>query len=63
MPLPQTLTGVDVEWDNNKPDGQLVRFYNLDKLKSIGFEPAVDLKKGVELTYEWYAKNFGTARK
>jgi len=51
-------TNVKVEWDKEKPDGQLVRFYNLDKLFSIGFNPKISLEKGVIETYEWYEKNY-----
>jgi GDP-L-fucose synthase len=59
----QSITGVDIEWDNNKPDGQLVRFYNLDKLESTGFKAKVSLEEGVRRTYEWYAENSQVARK
>ncbi|MDG0980796.1 MAG: NAD-dependent epimerase/dehydratase family protein [Halieaceae bacterium] len=57
------LTGVPVEWDVNKPDGQLVRYYNLDKLESTGFKAKVSLEDGVRRTYEWYASNWQEARK
>ncbi len=59
----QKLTNVSVEWDSNKPDGQLVRYYNLDKLDSTGFKAKVGLAEGVRRTYEWYAENSKTARK
>jgi len=57
------LTNVPIEWDNTKPDGQLVRFYNLDKLKSTGFKAKVSLTKGIEQTFKWYKLNVQTARK
>lgn len=57
------LTGVPIEWDANKPDGQLVRFYNLDKLESTGFKAKVGLEDGIRRTYEWYAANSQVARK
>ncbi|MEQ1527204.1 MAG: NAD-dependent epimerase/dehydratase family protein [Gallionella sp.] len=57
-----TITGVPVEWDATKPDGQLERYYNLDKLASTGFKPKVGLEEGVRKTYEWYAANWKTAR-
>jgi len=59
----QQLTNVSVEWDSSKPDGQLVRYYNLDKLKSTGFKAKVGLVDGVRRTYEWYAENSESARK
>lgn len=57
-----TLTGVPVEWDNDKPDGQLVRYYNLDKLNGTGFRAKVSLAEGIRRTYEWYVSNWQTAR-
>lgn len=57
------LTGVPVEWDATKPDGQLVRFYNLDRLHGTGFKAKVALSDGIRRTYEWYEQNWETARK
>lgn len=59
----QAITNVSVEWDPSRPDGQLVRHYNLDKLASTGFKAKVRLVDGVRRTYEWYAANFLIARK
>lgn len=59
----QAITNVPVEWDSSKPDGQLVRYYNLDRLQSTGFKAKVDLAEGVKRTYEWYAANWQIARK
>lgn len=57
------ITMVPVEWDSSKPDGQLVRYYNLDKLFSTGFKAKVALADGVRRTYEWYAANSQIARR
>lgn len=57
------LTGVQVEWDSSKPDGQLVRYYNLDRLASTGFKARVELDEGVRRTYDWYASNWQSARR
>ena len=57
------LTGVPVEWDSLKPDGQLIRYYNLDRLGSAGFTARVSLTDGVSATYEWYKKHFQSARR
>jgi GDP-L-fucose synthase len=58
----QALTNVPVEWDADKPDGQLRRYYNLDKIKNIGFEARTCLDEGIRRTYEWYRENWRTAR-
>jgi GDP-L-fucose synthase len=59
----QAITNVPVEWDASKPNGQLVRYYNLDKLESTGFKAKVSLSEGVRQTYEWYSANSDSARK
>lgn len=59
----RTLTKAPVEWDADKPDGQLRRYYNLDKLKSAGFKARTSLDEGVRKTYGWYAANWQTARR
>lgn len=56
------LTGVPVEWDSTKPDGQLVRYYNLDQLSCTGFRANVNFDEGVRRTYDWYASNWQAAR-
>jgi GDP-L-fucose synthase len=59
----QTLTGVSVEWDVSKPDGQLSRTYDLEKLFSAGFSPQFDLEQGLAKTYQWYAENYPEVRR
>lgn len=59
----RALTGVPVEWDASKPDGQLIRYYNLDRLMSAGFAARVALADGIRATYEWYEQNWESARK
>jgi len=53
---------VRVEWDSDKPDGELYRSYNLDKLAAAGFKARIPLEEGLRRTYEWYAANWQTAR-
>lgn len=59
----QEITGVDVEWEANKPDGQLVRYYNLDRLGRTGFQASVSLNEGVSRTYAWYEQHWESARR
>jgi GDP-L-fucose synthase len=53
---------IRVEWDRSKPDGELYRSYNLDRLAATGFKAKVELADGIRRTYEWYAANWKTAR-
>ena len=46
----------DYEWDTSKPNGTPRKVLNVDKIKSLGWEPKIGLKEGIESTYEWYKK-------
>ena len=32
---------------------------NVDKIKSLGWEPKISLREGIKSTYEWYKKSIG----
>ena len=49
----------DYEWDTSKPNGTPRKVLNVDKIKSLGWEPKIGLREGIESTYEWYKKNIG----
>ena len=44
----------DYEWDISKPNGTPRKVLNVDKIKSLDWQPNITLKKGIESTYEWY---------
>jgi GDP-L-fucose synthase len=58
------LTGkvIPIEWDNTKPDGQGKRFYDLSKLRSLGFAPEFDLASGLANTWQWFIANYPNIR-
>ena len=41
-------------FDNTKPDGAARKLIDISLLSSLGWEYSVDLKEGLEKTYEWY---------
>jgi len=47
-----------ITWDISKPNGTPRKVMNVDKLKSLGWEPKISLKEGIELTYEWYKNDY-----
>ena len=60
--LAQTIADVvgynrDIGWDTTKPNGTPRKVLNVDKIKSLGWEPKIRLRDGIEKTYEWYKKN------
>lgn len=44
----------EIEWDTSKPNGTPRKVLNVDKIKSLGWEPKIGLREGIELTYQWY---------
>ena len=44
-------------WDTSKPNGTPRKVLNIDKIKSLGWEPKISFKEGVESTYKWYLEN------
>ena len=47
----------EILWDFIKPNGTPRKVLNIDKIKELGWEPKINLQKGIELTYEWYRTN------
>ena len=45
------------EWDVSKPNGTPRKVLNVEKIKSLGWEPKIGLREGIESTYEWYKEN------
>ena len=60
--LAETIVNVvgyknDYEWDTSKPNGTPRKVLNVDKIKSLGWEPKISLREGIESTYEWFKQN------
>ena len=45
------------QWDSSKPNGTPRKVLNVDKMKSLGWEPKMSLREGIESTYEWYKEH------
>jgi GDP-L-fucose synthase len=45
-------------FDTTKPDGSLRKLIDVSRLENIGWKHSVNLRDGLEITYEWYSKNF-----
>lgn len=53
---------VDIRWDETKPNGQLERSYNIDRLASLGFRPKTTIEQGLVRTMDWYTENYPNVR-
>jgi GDP-L-fucose synthase len=47
----------EIEWDTSKPNGTPRKVLNVDKIKSLGWEPKFGLREGIEKTYELYKES------
>jgi len=59
------LTGMQdfVCWDTSKPNGQLLRAYDVSRLASLGFSCAYELAEGLKETFTWYQSNEPSVRR
>lgn len=47
-----------IVWNKSKPNGTPRKLLDVSRLKKIGWQSKIDLKEGIENTYNWYLKNF-----
>ena len=47
----------NIVWDITKPNGTLKRLLDNSKLSNLGWFPKVQLKEGLQNTYNWYINN------
>jgi GDP-L-fucose synthase len=47
----------EIIWDSSKPDGTPRKLMDIRKLKSLGWNPTVNLETGIQLTYAWFLAN------
>jgi GDP-L-fucose synthase len=50
-----------VKWDKSKPNGTPRKVLNVDKIKSLGWQPNYSLSQGIHETYYWYLKYKNTS--
>ena len=52
------ITGFNgnIIFDSSKPDGMPKKILDMSRLKRLGWQPRVSLKKGIADTYRWYRK-------
>jgi GDP-L-fucose synthase len=49
----------EIIWDTTKPDGQMVKIFDNERMKSIlGYQPTTSLRAGLENTVCWFEKNY-----
>src|SRR5512132_4283537 len=44
-------------WDKTKPDGTPRKLLNVTRIRKLGWQPTIPLRKGIAQTYEWFLAN------
>lgn len=57
--LIKDITGYEgaIEYDKTKPDGTPRKLLDIEKIKNLGWKPALSLQQGIGITYAWYIQN------
>lgn len=42
----------EIVWDSSKPDGTMKKLLDVSRIKSLGWNPTINLKEGIKSTYE-----------
>ena len=48
----------EILWDKSKPDGTPKKQLNIDKIKSLGWQPTINLEEGILQTIDDYKRNY-----
>jgi len=62
----QHITGYsgNVVWNNSKPDGQMVKTFDITKMKEVlKWQPEINLYDGLKKTIKWFEENYDEAIK
>ena len=48
----------EVIWNTSKPEGQLVKIFDVSNLKKLGYECTTPIEVGIAKTIEWFKSNY-----
>jgi GDP-L-fucose synthase len=52
----------DILWDTSKPDGAMQKRMDVSRLLATGWQPRIDLRTGLQSTYQWYLEQSALRR-
>ena len=47
----------EIRYDISKPDGTMRKLLDVTKMTNLGWSSSIDIKKGIDTTYNWFIKN------
>ena len=48
----------ELVWDKTKPDGTPRKLLDVTRIRKLGWQPTIPLRKGIAQTYEWFLANW-----
>lgn len=48
----------EIQWDTDKPDGQMIKIFDTERLKTLGLSCDTPLREGLQKTIDWFASNY-----
>lgn len=48
----------EIVWDTSKPDGQMVKIFDVARMKQLGLSCPTTLRQGLKKTIDWFVKNY-----
>ncbi len=52
----------DLIFDTSKPDGMPRKVLDISKIEALGWKPTIELRNGLEASYQWFVDNYDRAR-
>lgn len=52
----------ETHWDSSKPDGTPQKVLDVSVVRSLGWQPRIDLTSGLAATYQWFRDHHGDLR-
>ena len=48
----------EIEWDTTKPNGQMIKIFDVSKMKNLGISCDTNLPDGLDRTIQWLVRNY-----
>ena len=52
----------DIVFDESRPDGAPRKLVDISRISRLGWKAKIDIRKGIEQTYQWYRENVGVEK-
>jgi GDP-L-fucose synthase len=52
----------EIRWDTSQPDGTPRKLLDVSRIRALGWEPHIDLQRGIREVYDWFTKNSNHAK-